>query len=162
MQLRAVELLFLFSNPDPIGQIGKVFARRFTGFDGLGDQRQAALLKGGVSVGMLNEQPGGVRGLAADERFPRPAVLIDDLLHPFGVGCVYFAQTLDNGIIGKPGFEWKFPRWIFEPNHELYPRILVGLHSSQKLLPKLIVFRRTHFRFISGQQQPRTETNKPP
>src|SRR5262249_53334141 len=54
-ELRAVDLLLVLPDPNPIGEVGELLARRFPLLNGYLEQVQAPLLKGPVAVGVLHQ-----------------------------------------------------------------------------------------------------------
>jgi hypothetical protein len=68
-ELSAIQLLAALCQQDPVGQIGVVSGVRLAGLNSATEQLQADPLEGRVVVGVLDQQPGRLGAVVADQRY---------------------------------------------------------------------------------------------
>jgi hypothetical protein len=99
--LGAILLRLAFVQQHPVGEVGLLHGRGLAAFDGRRQQIQAPALERRVAVGVLREQPRGLRAVVADQGLPRPADVGDQPPQPGQVGRV--GRLHGRGVRGDPG-----------------------------------------------------------
>ncbi|GAA0989665.1 hypothetical protein GCM10009555_073990 [Acrocarpospora macrocephala] len=104
-ELGAIELRATSMDANSIFKVGKVADRRITLGNRGGERGMEFLLDRGGCVGVLGEQPGGMRGLGADQRYAWPALGPHDGGEPGGVFTIGFghASKIGVGSLGDDG-----------------------------------------------------------
>src|SRR5262249_39536496 len=124
-KLRAVALAAGLFEHDAVGEIRDIAPAYLAVGGRLFEQLQAVALEVGIVIGMLHDQPRGVRSVRSDERPAGPTPVRDDLLEPLDVVtlcCFHLRPQVP--VDGHP-------------RPHLSPRRLIRLAAAEELAAQL-------------------------
>jgi hypothetical protein len=96
-ELGAIQLLATLGQQHPVSQVGVMAGVGLAGPNGAVQQLQAEALEGRVAVGVLDQQPGRLGAVIADQAAAGPAARLHDGLHAGGVGGIHGPDLFGRG-----------------------------------------------------------------
>jgi hypothetical protein len=158
-ELSAIQLLATLCQQDPVGQIGVVSGVRLAGLNSTAEQLQADPLEGRVVVGVLDQQPGRLGAVVADQSTAGPAARLHTMACIRAVLAASTARICSAAVNSCSDMPWLGRRWQSSRWRASWSAAAMASNSSRRPGSMTLMLRPHPYQWSWAGGPPRADEN---